>query len=93
MTENLSGSDTGSGGADLDKRQIHLFHLTAAEASRHDGGAIQQANEHTFPILSGRAASVVLTVLRPGGIREPPGSSSSIPMPRSRRTTSASSPR
>jgi oxalate decarboxylase len=71
MTENPSGSDTGSGGADLDKQQTHLFHLTVAEASRYDAGTIQQANEHTFPILSGQAASAVLTVLRPGGIREP----------------------
>lgn len=58
-------------GADLDKSRAHLFHLTDARASRCDGGTIQQANEHSFPILYGQAASVVLTRLEPGGIREP----------------------
>jgi oxalate decarboxylase len=65
------GSDTRSGGADLNKTQPHLFHLTFADAATYRGGTIQQANEDTFPILSGQDASISFTRLQPGGVREP----------------------
>lgn len=49
----------------------HLFRLTAAPATRYDGGSQQQAHEDNFPILQGQAASIQLITLQPGGIREP----------------------
>jgi oxalate decarboxylase len=49
----------------------HLFHLGAQPVNRYDGGFFQQADEETFPILKGQAASVVMLTLQPGGIREP----------------------
>jgi oxalate decarboxylase len=51
--------------------QSHLFHLGAAPVNTYDGGSFQQADEDSFPILTGQAASVVLLTLQPGGIREP----------------------
>jgi oxalate decarboxylase len=49
----------------------HLFHLGAQPLSSFDGGSFQQADEESFPILKGQAASIVLLTLQPGGIREP----------------------
>jgi oxalate decarboxylase len=51
--------------------QSHLFHLGAQPPSIFDGGSFQQADEATFPILRGQAASIVSLTLQPGGIREP----------------------
>ncbi len=51
--------------------QSHLFHLGAQPVSSFDGGSFQQADEESFPILTGQAASIVLLTLQPGGIREP----------------------
>jgi oxalate decarboxylase len=51
--------------------QSHVFHLGAAPVTTYDGGWFQQADEDSFPILTGQAASVVLLTLQPGGIREP----------------------
>jgi oxalate decarboxylase len=67
----ITGSDNQSGGADLNKAQPHLFHLGSAPVTQYDGGAIAQANEETFPILTGQQASISFTRLAPGGIREP----------------------
>ncbi|WP_292990874.1 cupin domain-containing protein [Mycobacterium sp.] len=49
----------------------HLFHLGASPVSSFDGGHFQQADEESFPILKGQAASIVSLTLQPGGIREP----------------------
>jgi len=49
----------------------HLFHLGAQPLASYDGGSFQQADEDSFPILKGQAASVVLLTLVPGAIREP----------------------
>jgi oxalate decarboxylase len=51
--------------------QSHLFHLGAQPVNRYDGGFFQQADEESFPILKGQAASIVMLTLQPGGIREP----------------------
>src|SRR5438445_12327801 len=32
----------------------HLFHLTAAEMDRYDGGTLQGAHEQNFPVLAGQ---------------------------------------
>ncbi|MFI5779818.1 cupin domain-containing protein [Nocardia sp. NPDC051570] len=49
----------------------HLFKLTAADRSNYDGGYLQGANEHTFPILRGQRGSVYFVRLEVGGFREP----------------------
>ena len=49
----------------------HLFHLGAQPVNTYDGGFFRQADEESFPILQGQAASVVMLTLQPGGIREP----------------------
>jgi oxalate decarboxylase len=51
--------------------QSHLFHLGAQPPTTLDGGSFQQADEDTFPILQGQAASLLMLTLQPGGIREP----------------------
>jgi oxalate decarboxylase len=57
--------------AETTTSQSHLFHLGAQPLSTFDGGSFRQADEETFPILKGQAASVVSLTLQPGGIREP----------------------
>ncbi|EFV12873.2 hypothetical protein HMPREF9336_02360 [Segniliparus rugosus ATCC BAA-974] len=57
--------------AELDTKQPHLFHLSALEPTRFDGGELRQASEANFPILTGQKASVVMVTLEKGGIREP----------------------
>ncbi|WP_225731171.1 MULTISPECIES: cupin domain-containing protein [unclassified Nocardia] len=49
----------------------HLFHLTAAEPARFDGGTLQGAHEDNFPVLAGQSGSVYFVRLEPGGVREP----------------------
>jgi oxalate decarboxylase len=51
--------------------QTHLFRLGASPVTRLDGGSFQQADEESFPILKGQAASFLVLTLQPGGIREP----------------------
>jgi oxalate decarboxylase len=51
--------------------QSHLFRLGASPTTRLDGGSFQQADEDSFPILKGQAASFLMLTLVPGGIREP----------------------
>lgn len=57
--------------AETTTSQSHLFHLGAQPLTNFDGGSFQQADEETFPILKGQAASIVSLTLQPGGIREP----------------------
>ncbi|MCM6774136.1 cupin domain-containing protein [Nocardia sp. CDC159] len=52
-------------------RAEHLFKLTGAARTSFDGGYLQGANEHTFPILGGQRGSVYFVHLDPGGFREP----------------------
>jgi oxalate decarboxylase len=66
-----AGAAIGSGGADLGTHRPHLFHLQQARPDTYDGGSLRNANEETFPILTGQDASAVLALLEPGGIREP----------------------
>ncbi|WIM88367.1 cupin domain-containing protein [Candidatus Mycobacterium wuenschmannii] len=49
----------------------HLYHLGSSPVTSFEGGSFQQADEDTFPILTGQAASIVSLTLQPGGIREP----------------------
>ncbi|MBF6125589.1 cupin domain-containing protein [Nocardia brasiliensis] len=49
----------------------HLFHLSAEEPLRFNGGTLQGAHEGNFPVLAGQQGSVYLVHLEPGGIREP----------------------
>lgn len=51
--------------------QTHLFHLGTSPVTRLDGGSFQQADEDSFPILKGQAASFLVLTLEPGGVREP----------------------
>jgi oxalate decarboxylase len=57
--------------SELINSQSHLFHLGASPVVRMDGGFFQQADEESFPILKGQAASFLVLTLQPGGIREP----------------------
>ncbi|OXR41869.1 Oxalate decarboxylase OxdC [Nocardia cerradoensis] len=49
----------------------HLFHLTAADISRYNGGTLQGAHEQNFPVLAGQNGAAYFVRLDPGGIREP----------------------
>ncbi|MGW5749284.1 cupin domain-containing protein [Nocardia rhamnosiphila] len=49
----------------------HLFHLAAAEPSRHEGGTLQGAHEQNFPVLAGQHGAAYFVRLEPSGIREP----------------------
>jgi oxalate decarboxylase len=51
--------------------QSHLFRLGASPVSKLDGGSFQQADEDSFPILKGQAASILVLNLQPRSIREP----------------------
>jgi oxalate decarboxylase len=57
--------------SELITSQTHLFHLGASPVVRLDGGSFQQADEESFPILRGQAASFLVLTLQPRGIREP----------------------
>ncbi|MGL6235257.1 MAG: cupin domain-containing protein [Segniliparus sp.] len=57
--------------AELDTTRSHLFHLSAAEPARFDGGELRQAHEKVFPVLTGQEASIVFVTLEKDGVREP----------------------
>lgn len=57
--------------AETTTSKTHLFRLGASPVTRLDGGSFQQAEEQSFPILAGQAASILVLTLQPGGIREP----------------------
>jgi oxalate decarboxylase len=56
--------------ANLNK-STHLFHLTAAEPDRYNGGTLQGAHEQNFPVLAGQNGAAYFVRLEPGGVREP----------------------
>lgn len=49
----------------------HLFHLTAADMNRYDGGTLQGEHEQNFPVLAGQTGAAYFVRLEPGGVREP----------------------
>lgn len=49
----------------------HLFHLSSWAPEVFDGGTLQGATEENWKILEGQQASVYLSRLEPGGVREP----------------------
>jgi oxalate decarboxylase len=57
--------------SELIDSQSHLFRLGASPVTTLEGGHFQQADEDSFPILKGQAASFLVLTLEPGGIREP----------------------
>lgn len=57
--------------AELLTSQTHLFRLGASPVTTLDGGSFRQADEESFPIMTGQAASFLVLTLQPGAIREP----------------------
>ncbi|WP_343709368.1 cupin domain-containing protein [Mycobacterium sp.] len=57
--------------SELPTSQTHLFRLGASPVTTLDGGSFQQADEESFPILKGQAASFLILTLQPGSVREP----------------------